>query len=275
MDRRRDLGKFLRAKRALTPVPAGAPFPTVGRRVPGLRREEVAELALISENYYTKLERGKVPGISLAVLDGLTLALSLTSQERDYIASLIPVTGIVPVPDGPASVPESLHRLIAAFGDTPVHLHNERADIIAHNATGRALYPWHFEASDQPNPIAFLFCDPRAREFFVDWREWADQGVFFLRTHLARDPGNAGLIDLVKQLYGHSPEFVEAWNSHRVLFQQTGMREINHPAVGRLKLDFQNLQPVGLDRMQVVVYTGEPRSDTAERLLRLVPTTDA
>ncbi len=124
---------------------------------------------------------------------------------------------------------------------------------------GRALYPWHFEHSERPNAIAFLFVDPRARDFFVDWREWADQGVFFLRSALARDPGNPTLHTMVEELQARSAEFVEAWESHRVAFQQFGTREINHPALGRLALDFQGLRPIGYDRLRVVVYTAVAR----------------
>ncbi|MEI2778461.1 MAG: helix-turn-helix transcriptional regulator [Tetrasphaera sp.] len=271
MSRRRELGEFLRARRAATPVPEGSHFPREGRRVPGLRREEVAELALISETYYTRLERGTVLGISAAVLDGLAEALHLSAQERAYVASLIPVTGQdATLGERPAeSIAPSLRRLLEALGTAPAHVHNERAEIIAANPAGRALYPWHFENSERPNAIAFLFVHPRARDFFVDWQEWADQGVFFLRSALARDPGNRLLKALVADLRARSREFTEAWQSHRVAFQQFGTREINHPRLGRLSLDFQSLQPIGYERLRVVVYTAEPGSATARRLADL------
>lgn len=239
--------------------------------MPGLRREEVAELALISETYYTKLERGKVPGISAAVLDGLTSALALTPQERGYVATLIQVAG-TSADGGPALADPMTPtlRLLHALGDTPAHVHNERADIIATNPAGRALYPWHFEHSEHPNTVAFLFLDPRAQDFFVNWKQWADQGVYFLRDALARNPGNHSLAALVERLRRRSAPFDEAWQSHHVAFQQFGTRELNHPELGRLAIDFQGLQPIGHVRMRIVVYTAEPGSETAERLTRLV-----
>lgn len=270
MDRRRELAQFLRAKREQTPVPPDSLFPTEGRRVPGLRREEVAELALISDTYYTKLERGRVPGISAAVLDGLTFALALTPQERSYVVSLIPVAGQATAVSDPLIDPlVPLRRLLDALGDTPAHVHNERADIIATNPAGRALYPYHFQNSDRPNSIAFLFLDPRARDFFVDWKEWADQGVHYLRNALARDPGNRLVSSMVERLRSRSPEFDEGWNSHHVGFQQFGTRVLNHPHIGRLAIDFQGLQPIGHETMRIVVYTAEPGSATAQRLRQL------
>lgn len=270
MDRRAELAQFLRAKREHTPVPADSLFPTTGRRVPGLRRHEVAELAQISDTYYTKLERGKVPGISAAVLDGLAFALALTPQERNYVASLIPVAGqTVAAADALPDPMAPIRRLLDALGDTPAHVHNERADIIATNPAGRALYPWHFEHSDRPNTVAFLFLDSRAQVFFENWKQWSDQGVYFLRTAFARDPSNRSVASLVERLRARSPEFAEGWNSHHVAFQQFGTRVLHHPVVGRLQIDFQGLQPIGHDRLRIVVYTAEPGSTTAERLTTL------
>lgn len=271
MDRRQELAQFLRAKRERTPVPPDSLFPTQGRRVPGLRREEVAELALISDTYYTKLERGKVQGISAAVLDGLTFALELTPQERSYVASLIPVAGHASTLSDPVIDPlVPLRRLLDALGGTPAHVHNERADIVAANAAGRALYPYHFEHSERPNSIAFLFLDPRARDFFENWREWADQGVHYLRNALAREPGNRLVASMVERLRARSPEFAEAWASHHVAFQQFGTRLVNHPVVGRLAIDFQGLQPIGHERIRIVVYTAADDSETSGRLARLL-----
>lgn len=271
MERRHELAQFLRAKREQTPVPPDSLFPTRGRRVPGLRREEVAELALISDTYYTKLERGKVQGISAAVLDGLTFALALTPQERGYVASLIPVAGHAASVSDPLIDPMvPLRRLLEALGGTPAHVHNERADIIATNAAGRALYPYHFEHSERPNTIAFLFLDPRARDFFEDWKQWADQGVHYLRNALAREPDNRLVWSMVERLRARSAEFAEGWDSHHVAFQQFGTRVLNHPQVGRLAIDFQGLQPIGHDRIRIVVYTAADDAESSERLARLL-----
>lgn len=276
MDHRHELGEFLRAKRAATP-PTGAPFVTEGRRVPGLRREEVAELARISETYYTKLERGKVPGISAAVLNGLADALAITAQEQTYVRSLIPVGGDPVTSDsGTARTIEApLRRMLDALGATPVHVQNVCSDIIATNLVGRAFYPFHFEHGDQPNSVSFLFLDPRARDFYVDWDVWARQSVHYLRASAAREPRNRELASLVVRLRERSPEFDAAWSTHDVRSVEVGTRVIHHPVVGELALDFQALQPVRGATMRVFVYTAEPGSASAARLGRLAQLAEA
>ncbi len=277
MDRRKELGDFLRAKRAQAPLPEdGHLFGSIRRRVPGLRREEVAERALISTTYYTKLERGKVAGISSAVLDGLVAALALTPEERSYVAALIPVTGTVASSGGSAdadAVGPVLQRVLDGLTTIPVHVQNERCEIIASNAIGRALYPFHFE-QDRPNTVRFLFLDPRARAFFVNWQKWADQGVYFLRSAHARDPRDARLKALIADLIAASPEFAHAWETHEVESAAVGTRCLVHPEVGRLNLDSQNLRIAEQPRLRLIAYTAEPGSLTEERLAKLAALSD-
>ncbi len=264
---------FLAAKRAR--LSADRPdLPVAGghRRVPGLRREEVASLAGISTTYYTKLEHGKVSGISDAVLDGLAAALGLTAEETAYVASLITVTGrSIPHPDDRPddAVSEPLQRLLDAT-ELPVHVQNDRCDIVATNRAGRALYPFHFEDPRRPaNAVRFLFLDPRARSFFIDWDQWAIQGVAYLRASRARDPRDERLRALVGELSGSSPEFARTWATHDMRFALVGRRRIDHPHIGLLDLDFENLAVVGQRRLRLTAYSAPPGSPTSERLARL------
>lgn len=273
MDRRAELGAFLQAKRAALPLPADGPaYGSTRRRVPGLRREEVAGRALISTTYYTKLERGRVQGISAAVLDGLVTALALAPDERAYVTTLIPVTGEgIPKAQasrGPDAVGSILQRVLDGLVSIPAHVQNERCDIIGTNALGRALYPFHFEGHC-PNSVRFLFLDPRARTFFVDWEPWAAQGVHYLRSASARDPGDARLQAMIDDLCAESAEFKLARESHAVQSSPVGTRRLLHPEVGQLDLDFQNLQVTGQPGLRVIAYTADPGSPTAARLARL------
>lgn len=279
MDRRRELGEFL-ARRRSQVSPENAPIPAVlgTRRVPGLRREEVALLAGISTTYYIRLERGKVGGISDSVLHGLIDALQLTPQEADYIASTITVTGWTPSEDGQASetaVPAPLQRLLDS-SDHPLLVLNERCDYVAHNASARALYPFHFpggdwDAADPVNSIEFLFLDPRARTFYTDWDRAALQGVAYLRASTARHPGDRPLAELIVSLQAASAEFADGWASRDVRFDPEGVRGIEHPEVGRLDLEYQTLLVVGHPSLRLTSYSAPEGSETAERLALLAP----
>lgn len=278
MDRRRELGEFLAAKRAqVAPDSAQLPFARGHRRVAGLRREEVAWLAGISDTYYTRMERGKVGGISDAVLRGLIEALQLTPQEASYIASTITVTGWNE-DDGDASVdevPPVLQRLLDGLTAQPVLVLNERCDYVAHNAAARALYPYHFadgrwSAGRPVNSIRFLFLDPRARTFYVDWVRAANQGVAYLRSSAARHPREAGIAELISELRAASEEFAAAWERRDAHFDPEGVRSIHHPEVGRLDLEYQTLLVVGHPALRLTTYSAPEGSPTAARLERLV-----
>lgn len=236
-------------------------------------------LAGISTTYYTRLERGKVGGISDAVLHGLADALQLTPQEADYVASTITVTGWTPQQVGQADslvVPEPIQRLVDGVETQPVLVLNERCDIVASNALGRALYPFHFEdpSSDQPiNSVRFLFTDPRARTYYIDWQRWAHQGVAYVRAALARHPRDRSLTEFIAELRAASTDFDDAWASRDVHFDPVGMRGINHPAVGELDLDFHTLSISGAPSLRMTAYSAAPGSATSERLARLADQT--
>lgn len=273
MDRRKELGEFLRTKRAQTPVPSRLEALSGGRRrVAGLRREEVATLALISTIYYTKLEQGKVRGISSAVLDGLVQALGLSSEEREYITSLISVTGdgVTGDRDGfDDEVAPELARVVRALSGVPAHLLNDQCDLILANDIGRELYAWHFEDSDRPNIVRFQFLDPRARSFYVEWEKWAGQSVAYLRAAAARHPQDEELLSLVEDMRTLSPEFRELWDAHRVRIATRGVRRLIHPVVGPVDLEFQILRATGHPRLRLIAYTAPPGSPTERALERL------
>ncbi|MCA0294839.1 MAG: hypothetical protein LCH96_05895 [Actinobacteria bacterium] len=157
-----------------------------------------------------------------------------------------------------------LQRVLDALA-FPAHVQNERCDLVAANDLGRALYPFHFE-TPVPNTVRFLFLDPRARTFYLDWEPWADQGVYYLRSASARHPGDRRLRRLIEELGAASPDFLEAWQTHEIEHAPLGTRRLDHPVVGRLDLDFQNLQVSGQPGLRVIVYTAEPGSPTAAGL---------
>ena len=271
MDRHKELGEFLRAKRAQIPV-QGRPFGGTRRRVPGMRREEVASAALISTVYYTKLEQGRASGISAAVLDGLAGALHLTEEERAYVTTLIPVSGEGGNSGGSSGgerIAPALTRVMDSLAGVPAHLLNDRCDLVRANALGRALYPLHFDGQATPNVIRFLYLDPRAPASYVDWYTWASQGVAYLRSALASTPGDASLAAFVDEMRAASEDFDRDWETHRVRIAIEGVRRIAHPTVGQLDLDFQILRAAGHPRLRLICYTGEPGSVTAGRLAAL------
>lgn len=200
-------------------------------------------------------------------------ALHLTPEECGYTASLINVTGrSASSPDRAQgdTVEEPLQRILDAAAALPIHVQNERTDIVAANRLGRALYAFHFEDHRRPpNAVGFLFLDPRARSFFIDWEHAATQGVAYLRASSARDPGDARLGALIRELSEQSAEFAQMWATHTVQFDLVGTRRIHHPHVGRLDLDYQGLLVVGQRRLRLIAYSAPPGSLTAERLAQL------
>ena len=273
VDRRHELASFLRAKRARvsveqTPLARGGPR----RRVPGLRREEVAELAHISLTYYTKLERGKVPSISGVVLDGLVGALRLSPDERAYITSLIPIseeTTRRSTRDGLGTQAPLVRRVLDDLGTCPAYVLDLACTIVVANDLARALYRLHFDGPGRGNTVRFLFLDPRARDFFADWRRWADEAVQYLRASWAHYPQDDGVNTLVCELHAACEEFRTAWDAHEVTYQAAGRRRLRHPDVGELELEFLNLDFQDQPDMRLTVYSALPGSPSAERLARL------
>ncbi|WP_303323541.1 helix-turn-helix transcriptional regulator [Actinomyces radicidentis] len=272
MDPRAELGAFLRTRRAQvdvadTPLAAGASL----RRVPGLRREEVAELAAISETYYTRLERGRVCTISAAVLDGVVSALHLTDEQRAYVASLVTVVGETGPREGEAdlgSLAGQLSGVLDQLTASPAYVLNTACDVVAINPLGRALYAPVLEEPGGGNTLRFIFTDPRAHDFYTDWRSAADEGVQYLRASCARYPEDDAVSAVIAELHGASEEFRRAWDTYEVHYQGSGDRGIRHEQVGELALSFVNLEIPERPGIRITVYSAAGET-TAQRLAAL------
>jgi transcriptional regulator with XRE-family HTH domain len=271
-DLRAQIREFLTSRRAgITPQEAGLPvFGTDRRRVPGLRREEVAMLAGISSEYYVRLERGDASGISEGVVDGIAHALHLDDGERSHLLDLLRGASSTRSPRRRPSVQRvrpTVQRIMDSMIGTPAFVLNGRLDLLASNELGRALYaPIYDEMTDPPNNARFLFLNPRATEFWRDWDKAANDTVAMLRTEAGRDPYDRELSDLVGELSTRSDEFRVRWADHNVRLHITGRKAIHHPTVGDLDLPFEFLPLPGDPGQSLLTYTADPASASQKAL---------
>ncbi|WP_317231075.1 helix-turn-helix transcriptional regulator [Clavibacter sp. MX14-G9D] len=276
MDNRADAREFLSTRRArLTPEAVGI---VAGgrRRVPGLRRDEVAVLAGVSVDYYTRLERGNLAGVSEGVLDAIARALEMDQAERDHLHDLARAAGPVPrrTPTGAtARFPSPpVQRMLDAMVGAPAMITNTRMDLVAANRLGYALYSDMLQGSVRPaNHSRFIFLDPRAHDLYPDWERAANVNVAILRRDAGRDPHDAGIAALVGELSIRSDEFRSRWAAHDVRRHYTGAKEFRHRAVGILELDFQAMELQDDPGHTMTVYTAAAGSATDEGL-RLLAT---
>ena len=269
-----DIREFLTTRRAkITPEQAGLPVYGANRRVEGLRREEVAILAGISVEYYTKLERGSFGIVSDSVLDGLAHALQLDEAERDHLYRLIrtaSTSGGRTTRRNPTKkqVRPTVQRILDQM-PMPAYLRNGRFDVLAANDLGRALYSPLYEQAgggEHPNSARFIFLDASAPEFFVDYDKAANDCVAFLRAEAGRDPYAKELTDLVGELSTRSEDFRRRWAGHDVRYHRTGRKLFHHPVVGELELDYEAFELPGDVGQRINIYTAPPGSPSAERL---------
>lgn len=271
MDNRTELREFLSTRRAkITPEQAKLPAYGGNRRVKGLRREEVALLAGVSVDYYTKLERGNVGAVSESVLDAVARALQLTPTERDHLFHL---TGTTPAirprrRPAPRTVRTAVQRVVDGLTDAPAFVATNDRDLIAANTLGRAVFAPLYDAAPDgiPNTARFLFLNAEARDFFVDWPKAAADTVANLRTELGRDPFNAGVTTLIDDLNRGSAEFRSLWKAHDVRHHDTGFKDLHHPVVGDLHLTFEAMELPADPGQMLIVYGAEPGSATADAL---------
>lgn len=269
MDAANDIAEFLTTRRArITPEQAG--LPSYGRRrVPGLRREEVASLAGMSVEYYKRLERGNVSGVSELVLEGLARALQLDEAERAHLFDLAraasPIAAKRARPIKHRIRPE-VQRILDQI-TAPVTVRNARLDYLGANALGRALYAPVFDSREQPaNSARFTFLDPVAADFYPDWDRVASELVAHLRSEAGRNPYDRQLSDLVGELSTRSDEFRVRWAAHNVRFHRTGTKRIRHPVVGELDLSYETLELSADDGLSMAIFTPEPGSAAQQAL---------
>jgi transcriptional regulator with XRE-family HTH domain len=269
---RGEIREFLSTRRArISPEQAGLPvYGGDRRRVSGLRREEVALLAGISSEYYTRLERGNATGVSESVIDGIAHALQLDEAERTHLLHLIRTAGTTRPPRRrPARqrVRPTVQRVLDSMVGTPAFVLNGRLDILAANELGFALFsPIYADPVRPPNNARFIFLDPHATEFFRDWDKAANDAVALLRAEVGRDPYDRGLSDLIGELSTRNEEFRGRWAAHDVRIHSTGVKLFHHPVVGDLELAFESF-PLAADPTQsLLTYTAEPRSPSQDAL---------
>jgi len=270
-DVRAQIREFLTTRRArVTPQQVGLPvFDTGRRRVPGLRREEVAMLAGISAEYYVRLERGDAAGISEGVVDGIVHALRLDEAERSHLSDLLRAASSTRVRRRPSvqRIRPTVQRIMDSMVGVPAFVLNGRRDLLAANELGRALYsPIYDELTDPPNTARFTFLNPHALEFFPEWDTVANDTVAGLRTEAGRDPYDRGLTDLIGELSTRSQEFRMRWANHNVRSHITGHKRLHHPTVGDLDLPFEFLPLPGDPGQSLLTYTAEPGSATQEAI---------
>jgi transcriptional regulator with XRE-family HTH domain len=272
MDNRAEVREFLTSRRArVSPEQVGLPA-GANRRVLGLRRTEVAMLAGVSVEYYTKLERGALSGASPEVLDALAKALRMDEAERAHLFDLASTAGPVARPPrrrNPKSwrPHESLQWILDAVTAGPAFVRNGRMDVLAANPLATAFYQPLFDTPVQPPNLArFTFLDERSRDFYPDWEMFADVTVAILRTEAGRDPHNKELHDLIGELSTLSTDFRARWASHNVRHHGTGFKTFHHPIVGELTLAYEGLDMEAEPGLTITVYTAAPGSESAERM---------
>lgn len=262
--------EFLISRRAqITPAQAGLPDRDEERRVPGLRREEVAELAGVSTGYYTRLERGEIGGASPGVLDAIARALQLTEVEREHLEDLArrsSGSGTRAVDDGAGEVPERLRRLVERIA-VPAIVQTPRLDLVAANGPARLLFAPVLEDDRGANFARFNYLDPRARDFYADWPLARRTGAAILRREAGRDPLDEELTALIGELSTRSPLFREDWARRDVHEHRTGTKRFVHPQLGPLTLDFEVLETPGDPTHRLVTYSPRPGTADEERLL--------
>mgnify|MGYP002403090537 CR=1 FL=1 len=261
------LGEFLRSRRArLTPEAAGV-VSYGARRVPGLRREELAQLAGVSATYYTRLEQGHSVNASRSVLDALARALQLDEDERRHLHTLAqPAADRRPRRSRPETASAELEHLLAAMSDVPAVLLGRRTDVLAWNALGHRLLAGHYDADARPNLTRMLFLDAHTRELYRDWPEEAARAIASLRVVAGRFPDDPALEALVGELTVKSPEFARGWARHPVRTCVAGTKRLRHPEIGDLDLAFQVLELPDGSGQRVLAYTAAPGTPAAAAL---------
>lgn len=273
MSTKDEVREFLVSRRAnVTPRQAGLPDLGGERRVPGLRREEVAMLAGVSLDYYTRLERGNIRGASESVLGAIARALRLDDAEREYLFDLARTAPTASSARTRRPVAQSVRGSVQRVLDNlavPAIVHSSNQDLVAANLMGRALYAPHFDTEGTPNIARFVFLDPRARDYYADWDLARRTTAAMMRLEAGRDPLNERLTALIGELSTRSPQFREDWAGHDVHEHRNGVKAFRHPVVGPIAVAFDVFEMPGEPGLQIVTYSPPPGTDSAEKFALL------
>ena len=272
MDRRGEIREFLISRRSrVTPEQAGLDVAEGGfRRVPGLRREEVADLAGVSADYYTQVERGDVDGASDSVLNAIARALRLDDAERLHLFALARPGAPTRVAPSRGVIRPSVQRILDAFTGGMALVRNRRWDYLAANALGRAVYAEIFDGRfGAPNHMRYVFLDERARDFFGDWTAVAHDSARILRSESGQDRHDPGPAELVAELSEASAEFRAVWAQQDVRLPATGRHRFRHPSAGPLDLVFEAAALRADPGLTLLLATADPDSPTETALHRL------
>ncbi|MCU6480627.1 helix-turn-helix transcriptional regulator [Arthrobacter sp. A2-55] len=270
MDNTNDVREFLMSRRSrITPAQAGLMAYGGTRRVTGLKREEVAMLTGVSTEYYARLERGNLRGVSDSVLDSLARALQLDEAERAHLFDLAKAATPSPASGGRrprAEVRPSIERVLAGMTGTPAYVRNARTNIVAANDLCFALYTGILSPETLPMNLArFMFLDPRSKEFFVDWDTLADDFAAAMRTESGSNPRDRALNNLIGDLAAGSTDFSTRWARHNVRFHRSARKTMRNPLVGEIELTGDALELPG-EGLTLIAYTAEPGSHAQEQL---------
>ncbi|ACL40077.1 transcriptional regulator, XRE family [Pseudarthrobacter chlorophenolicus A6] len=270
MDTTNDVRDFLMSRRSrITPAQAGLPAHGGTRRVTGLKREEVAMLTGVSTEYYARLERGNLRGVSDSVLDSLARALQLDEAERAHLFDLAKAAAPAPASGtrrARAEVRPSIERILAGMTGTPAYVRNSRTDVIAANSLCFALYTGILSPETLPVNLArFMFLAPRSKDFFVDWETLADDFAAAMRTESGSNPRDRALNSLIGDLAAGSTEFSTRWARHNVRFHRSARKIMRNPLVGEIELTGDALELPG-EGLTMIAYSAEPGSHAQDQL---------
>ncbi|RFC72955.1 helix-turn-helix domain-containing protein [Streptomyces sp. AcE210] len=271
-----ELGRYLKARRALvSPADAGLPAGAGIRRTPGLRREELATLAGVSVDYYTRLERGRETNPSTAVIDAISRALRLCGDAHERLHDLAELASgrlTEPHPTTDRTVRDSVRRVLEALTPLPAYVVSRHNYVLAANPAGRRLLPGLWDWPDEERNITrYLFLHPVGRTLYVPWEETVAQSVAHLRAVGGKDPNSPELAALVGELVLKSPEFAKLWDRYEVLERGGGTKTFAHPKVGPMTLTFEVMQLARTGGQRLVTYQAEPDSPDEAAMLRLDP----
>ncbi|WRZ90962.1 helix-turn-helix transcriptional regulator [Streptomyces sp. NBC_01007] len=269
LDRRAELSEFLRSRRArLKPEDVGMPDFGRHRRVPGLRREELAQLAGVSVAYYTRLEQGNGRNVSAEVLDSIARALRLTDAEHNHLTHLAkPKQHKKKQAARPQQVRGALRQLLDTLDGVPAYITGRRSDVLVWNRMAAAVFgDWSELPPQERNWARMVFLRPEYRDLFVEWEQKAIDIVCLLRMDAGCHPDDPRLAALVGELSVKSEDFRRLWATHDVKEKSHGVKLLRHPLVGDLALQFESFRLVGDTELALVTYHAEPGSSSAQAL---------